>query len=121
MRQYWLLYKVTILGKCRLYTAVLKVDFFFSSYLFFISTYPSEFSSESHRAGSPGDEVLGNKVLKKFKEYGMNTWTDEHFIKVQDPPASGFNKFVYKGMEERPEGFLSYSASGTANVTYKLN
>ncbi|XP_045908240.1 transferrin receptor protein 1-like [Micropterus dolomieu] len=75
----------------------------------------SEFSSESHRAGSPGDEVLGNKVLKKFKEYGMNTWTDEHFIKVQDPPASGFNKFVYKGMEERPEGFLSYSASGTAN------
>lgn len=116
MRQYWLLYKVTILGKCCLCTAVLKAGFFF-----FISTYPSEFSSESHRAGSPGDEVLGNKVLKKFKEYGMNTWTDEHFIKVQDPPASGFNKFVYKGTEERPEGFLSYSASGTANVIYKLN
>uniref|UniRef100_A0A3Q3SNN1 Transferrin receptor protein 1 n=1 Tax=Mastacembelus armatus TaxID=205130 RepID=A0A3Q3SNN1_9TELE len=67
-----------------------------------------------HRAGSPGDERLGNKVLEKFKTYGMNTWTDELFVKVQDPPASGFNKLVFKnGKEERLDGFLSYSASGT--------
>ncbi|KAM7401141.1 hypothetical protein PAMA_005367 [Pampus argenteus] len=72
----------------------------------------SEFSSVNHRAGSPGDETLANKVAKKFKEYGMNFWTDEHYIKVQDPPVSGFNKFVFKGQEERPDGFLSYSANG---------
>uniref|UniRef100_A0A669C3T1 Transferrin receptor protein 1 n=1 Tax=Oreochromis niloticus TaxID=8128 RepID=A0A669C3T1_ORENI len=74
-----------------------------------------QLSSSNHRAGSPGDEDLGNKVLKKFKEYGMKTWTDEHFVKVQDPPASGYNRIVFKnGSEERPTGFLSYSASGTA-------
>uniref|UniRef100_A0AAZ1WVJ1 Transferrin receptor protein 1 n=1 Tax=Oreochromis aureus TaxID=47969 RepID=A0AAZ1WVJ1_OREAU len=44
--------------------------------------------------------LSGNKVLKKFKEYGMKTWTDEHFVK--------------NGPEGRPTGFLSYSASGTA-------
>ncbi|XP_039998898.1 transferrin receptor 1a [Xiphias gladius] len=74
-----------------------------------------EFTSVSHRAGSPGDEALGNKIFQKFKEYNMDTWTDEHFVKVQDPPASGYNRFVFKnGREERPNGFLSYSASGTA-------
>ncbi|XP_071346594.1 transferrin receptor protein 1-like [Trachinotus anak] len=74
----------------------------------------SEFTSTSHQAGSPGDEDLANKVVKKLKEYGMNTWTDEHFVKVQDPPASGSNRVVFKnGKEERPNGFLSYSASGT--------
>ncbi|KAG8013948.1 Transferrin receptor protein 1 [Nibea albiflora] len=76
----------------------------------------SEFSTANHRAGSPGDESLGNKVLTRFIEYDMKTWTDEHFVKVQDPPASGYNKFVFKnGNEERPDGFLSYSANG--NVT----
>ncbi|KAM8849246.1 transferrin receptor 1a [Spinachia spinachia] len=72
-----------------------------------------EFSVVDHRAGSKGDESLARKVLAKFKGYGMNTWTDEHFIKVQDPPASGSNKLVFKGTEERPKGFLSYSANGT--------
>ncbi|KAL3988137.1 glutamate dehydrogenase (NAD(P)+) [Sarotherodon galilaeus] len=75
----------------------------------------SQLSSSNHRAGSPGDEDLGNKVLKKFKEYGMKTWTDEYFVKVQDLPASGYNRIVFKnGPEERPTGFLSYSAIGTA-------
>ncbi|KAM6989589.1 transferrin receptor protein 1-like [Tautogolabrus adspersus] len=75
----------------------------------------SEFSSTSHRAGSQGDEVLGNKVLNKFNEYGMKTWTDDHFVKVQDPPASGFNRFVFKnGTAQNLEGFLSYSATGKA-------
>uniref|UniRef100_A0AAZ1WVK2 Transferrin receptor protein 1 n=1 Tax=Oreochromis aureus TaxID=47969 RepID=A0AAZ1WVK2_OREAU len=75
----------------------------------------SQLSSSNHRAGSPGDEDLGNKVITKFKEYGMKTWTDEYFVKVQDPPASGYNRIVFKnGPEEHPTGFLSYSASGTA-------
>uniref|UniRef100_A0A3Q3F7E6 Transferrin receptor protein 1 n=1 Tax=Labrus bergylta TaxID=56723 RepID=A0A3Q3F7E6_9LABR len=88
---------------------------FFSIYLILISCYSSEFSSTSHRAGSQGDEVLGNKVLTKFHEYGMKTWTDEHFVKVQDRPASGFNSFVFKnGIAQKLEGFLSYSATGTA-------
>lgn len=47
----------------------------------------------------------------------MKTWTDEHFIKVQDRPLSGSNKVIFKdGKEERPEGFLSYSANGIAKV-----
>ncbi|XP_060900281.1 transferrin receptor protein 1-like [Labrus mixtus] len=75
----------------------------------------SEFSSAVHRAGSQGDEALGNKVLTKFNKYGMKTWTDEHFVKIQDPPASGFNRFVFKnGTAQNLEGFLSYSATGTA-------
>ncbi|XP_039878359.1 transferrin receptor protein 1-like [Simochromis diagramma] len=75
----------------------------------------SQLNSSNHRAGSPGDEDLGNKVITKFKEYGMKTWSDEYFVKVQDPPASGYNRIVFKnGSEERPTGFLSYSASGTA-------
>uniref|UniRef100_A0A4W6C065 Transferrin receptor protein 1 n=1 Tax=Lates calcarifer TaxID=8187 RepID=A0A4W6C065_LATCA len=72
----------------------------------------SEFASNSHRAGSPGDEALGNKVLKKFEEYDMNTWTEEYFVKVQDPPASGYNRFIFNGTEGYPNGFLSYSATG---------
>lgn len=80
----------------------------------------SEFSTADHRAGSPGDESLGNKVLNRFKEYGMNSWTDEHFVKVQDPPASGYNKFVFKnGSEERLDGFLSYSGNGAVKVNLK--
>lgn len=48
----------------------------------------------------------------------MKSWTDEHFIRVQDPPISGFNKIVYKnGPEERPKGFLSYSATGSVTVS----
>ncbi|MEQ2311227.1 hypothetical protein AMECASPLE_017665 [Ameca splendens] len=74
----------------------------------------SDFSEASHRAGSPEDEKLGNRVLQRFKEYGMNTWTDEHFIKVQDPPTSGYNRIVFRNMsEERPKGFLSYSGNGS--------
>lgn len=47
----------------------------------------------------------------------MKSWTDEHFVKVQDPPVSGYNKIVFKnGKEERPSGFLSYSACGTVSV-----
>nr|XP_057925177.1 transferrin receptor 1a [Doryrhamphus excisus] len=73
----------------------------------------SDFSLASHRAGSSGDDALGDKVVRTFKEYGMKTWTDEHFVKVQDPPLSGYNKIIFKnGPEERQNGFLSYSANG---------
>ncbi|XP_013869286.1 transferrin receptor protein 1 [Austrofundulus limnaeus] len=73
-----------------------------------------EFSKSSHQAGSPQDEQLGDKVFQRFKEYGMKSWTDEHFIRVQDPPSSGFNKIVYKDeTEERLRGFLSYSGIGS--------
>uniref|UniRef100_A0A8C6LGJ5 Transferrin receptor protein 1 n=1 Tax=Nothobranchius furzeri TaxID=105023 RepID=A0A8C6LGJ5_NOTFU len=79
-----------------------------------IETAFSEFSKPSHRAGSPEDDYLGNKVLQRFKDYGMNTWNDEHFVKVQDPPASGSNRIIYKNdPEERPKGFLSYSGNGS--------
>lgn len=38
-------------------------------------------------------------------------------MKVQDPPLSGYNRVVFKnGNEERPTGFLSYSACGTVMV-----
>ncbi|KAM4728636.1 transferrin receptor protein 1-like [Anableps anableps] len=80
-----------------------------------LETVLSEFSQNSHRAGSPEDESLGNKVLQKFKVCDLKTWTDEHFIKVQDPPTAGYNKIVFKNVsEERPKGFLSYSYIGSA-------
>ncbi|AWP04483.1 putative transferrin receptor protein 1 [Scophthalmus maximus] len=81
----------------------------------------SDLSSTNHRAGSPGDEVLWNKVFNKFIEYGMDPWIDRHYVKVQDPPVSGSNRFVFKGgLEERPDGFLSYSENGevTGAVVY---
>lgn len=37
-------------------------------------------------------------------------------MKVQEPPASGSNRVVFGGVEERPRGFLSYSACGTVKV-----
>ncbi|XP_072297218.1 transferrin receptor protein 1-like [Eucyclogobius newberryi] len=69
------------------------------------------FATISHRAGSPGDDDLGNKILKKFKEHGMSTWTDEHFVKIQE--LSGTNKVTFNGKKVDLEGFLSYSISGT--------
>ncbi|XP_075876851.1 transferrin receptor 1a isoform X2 [Nelusetta ayraudi] len=76
----------------------------------------SEFTSGSHRAGSGGDQALANKIQKKLNAYGLTTWNDEHFVKVQDPPV-GYNKFVFKNASkgEYPRSFLSYSAS--KNVT----
>ncbi|KAM6918332.1 transferrin receptor protein 1-like [Xenentodon cancila] len=75
----------------------------------------SDFSKANHRAGSPGDENLANKVLQRFKEFGMKTWAEEHFVKVQELPTPGSNKIVYKNQAaEFPKGFLSYSANGSA-------
>lgn len=87
----------------------------------FILPADSEFSIESHRAGSLGDQALANKIQKKFNEYGLTTWSDEHFVKVQEAPASGYNKFSFKdASEERPQSFLSYSPSQRVTVMKKL-
>uniref|UniRef100_A0A4W5QAA2 Transferrin receptor protein 1 n=1 Tax=Hucho hucho TaxID=62062 RepID=A0A4W5QAA2_9TELE len=75
----------------------------------------SEFASESHQAGSAGDEALANKVLKRFNQYGMYTWTDEHYVKLVDPPASGSNMVTFKGSDLGTlRGYLAYSKTGTA-------
>ncbi|KAK7945045.1 hypothetical protein WMY93_000773 [Mugilogobius chulae] len=68
-------------------------------------------AASSHQAGSPGDDDLGNKIVKKFKDYGISTWTDEHFVKVQE--LSGTNKVTFNGETIQLEGFLSYSTPGT--------
>uniref|UniRef100_A0A673XHD0 Transferrin receptor protein 1 n=1 Tax=Salmo trutta TaxID=8032 RepID=A0A673XHD0_SALTR len=75
----------------------------------------SEFASESHQAGSAGDMELANKVLGRFKQYGMHTWTDGHFVKLVDPPASGSNMVTFKGSDlGELRGYLAYSKTGTA-------
>ncbi|CAB1325772.1 unnamed protein product [Coregonus sp. 'balchen'] len=75
----------------------------------------SEFASESHQAGSSGDEMLGNKVLLRFKDYGMHTWHDEHYVKLTDPPASGSNRVTFNGSDLGTlGGYLAYSKTGIA-------
>ncbi|XP_072525387.1 transferrin receptor 1a [Salminus brasiliensis] len=73
----------------------------------------SEFSIIDHQAGSPGDEALANKLLKRFKDYSMNPWTDEHFVRVQDGPSSGTNRITFRDQPFVESGFLSYSATGS--------
>ncbi|TTN01735.1 Transferrin receptor protein 1 [Bagarius yarrelli] len=73
-----------------------------------------EFSSEDHQAGSAGDELLANKVLAKFKNNGMEPWIDTHFVKVQTLPQSGTNKVTFRNTVFSEAGYLSYSATGTA-------
>ncbi|KAL0966858.1 hypothetical protein UPYG_G00301050 [Umbra pygmaea] len=73
------------------------------------------FASENHRAGSPGDEMLGSKVLNNFTSYRMSTWKDEHYVKLVDLPASSPNTVTYKGTDLGSlKGFLAYSKTGTA-------
>ncbi|KAL1279994.1 hypothetical protein QQF64_014594 [Cirrhinus molitorella] len=72
-----------------------------------------EFSSTSHQAGSPGDEALANKIIGKFKTFGMSTWNDEHYVKVHEPGSSN-NKVLFRGnVVGTTEGYLSYSAVKT--------
>lgn len=75
---------------------------------------------ENHRAGSAGDQAVASKIQRKFQQYGLTTWADEHFVKVQEAPASGYNKFSFKdASEEHPRSFLSYSPSQSVTVTGK--
>ena len=77
----------------------------------------SDLASASHRAGSPGDDLLANKVLSRFKAYSMQPWTDEHFVKVQEPNAHKPNQITFNGTTHSQAGFLSYSATGDVSVS----
>ncbi|XP_052466070.1 transferrin receptor protein 1-like isoform X1 [Carassius gibelio] len=79
-----------------------------------IDTSLKEFSSASHQAGSTGDEALANKIMGKFKTFGMSTWTDEHYVKVHEPGSSN-NRVLFRGnVVGKTEGYLAYSAVKTA-------
>uniref|UniRef100_A0A8B9H3D1 Transferrin receptor protein 1 n=1 Tax=Astyanax mexicanus TaxID=7994 RepID=A0A8B9H3D1_ASTMX len=80
----------------------------------------SEFSFADHQAGSAGDEALANKLMRKFRDYNMNPWTDEHFVRVQDPPSSGSNKITFRDQSFSESGFLSYSGTGSVQVLDQL-
>lgn len=75
----------------------------------------------SHEAGSDGDSDLANKVLTVFKNSNMQTWSDEHFVKLPHPSSNYTNKVLF-GTEEigTPKGFLAYSEVGnkTGRVVY---
>ncbi|CAL8280910.1 unnamed protein product [Lota lota] len=79
-----------------------------------------DLGSARHQAGTPGDDALGNKVLSKFKTYFMAPWTDEHFVKVEEPNGNKPNRVTFNGVPENLLGFLSYSAKGsvTGAVVY---
>uniref|UniRef100_A0A8C1ZHZ9 Transferrin receptor protein 1 n=1 Tax=Cyprinus carpio TaxID=7962 RepID=A0A8C1ZHZ9_CYPCA len=78
-----------------------------------INTNLREFSSASHQAGSTGDEALANKIMGKFKTFGMSTWTDEHYVKIHEPGSSN-NRVLFRGnVVETTEGYLAYSAIKT--------
>lgn len=89
--------------------------------LFCLSVFPPcrEFSSASHQAGSTGDEALANKIMGKFKTFGMSTWTDEHYVKIHEPGSSN-NRVLFRGnVVETTEGYLAYSAIKTVQVSFK--
>ncbi|XP_062384430.1 transferrin receptor 1a [Sardina pilchardus] len=74
-----------------------------------------EFASNDHRAGSPGDEDLANKVLQRFRENNLKTWDDKHYVTLQVPPTSASNSLTFRGQNLGPlQGYLAYSASGSA-------
>uniref|UniRef100_A0A671R8E3 Transferrin receptor protein 1 n=1 Tax=Sinocyclocheilus anshuiensis TaxID=1608454 RepID=A0A671R8E3_9TELE len=78
-----------------------------------INTNLKEFSSASHQAGSTEDEALANKIMGKFKTFGMSTWTDEHYVKVHEPGSSN-NRVLFRGnIVGTTEGYLAYSAVKT--------
>ncbi|KAG9343530.1 hypothetical protein JZ751_013696 [Albula glossodonta] len=76
-----------------------------------------EFARDSHEAGSDEDRALGLLVMKRFKNYGLSPWNDEHFVKLQGPPSTGSNTVTFSGQEiGRPRAYLAYSATGTVEV-----
>uniref|UniRef100_A0A8C1RJ28 Transferrin receptor protein 1 n=1 Tax=Cyprinus carpio TaxID=7962 RepID=A0A8C1RJ28_CYPCA len=82
-----------------------------------INSNLKEFSSASHQAGSTGDEALANKIMGKFKTFGMSTWTDEHYVKIHEPGSSN-NRVLFRGnIVGTTEGYLAYSALKTVQVT----
>jgi hypothetical protein len=47
----------------------------------------------------------------------MHPWSDEHFVRVQEPDARKPNQVTFKGVTEKQTGFLSYSATGNVTVS----
>ncbi|TTN01734.1 Transferrin receptor protein 1 [Bagarius yarrelli] len=76
----------------------------------------NEFSSVSHQAGSPGDEELSRKIWKKFLDFGMKPWNDEHFVRIPTRPAKGTNTVVFHNTTFSETGFLAYSPTGKVQV-----
>ncbi|KAI5608853.1 transferrin receptor protein 1 [Silurus asotus] len=74
----------------------------------------SEFSSASHQAGSSGDDVLGEKVWKKFMDYGMKPWTDSHIVRLHVGPTNSTNTVMFRNKTFPEPGFLAYSPTGRA-------
>uniref|UniRef100_A0A8C1RJ31 Transferrin receptor protein 1 n=1 Tax=Cyprinus carpio TaxID=7962 RepID=A0A8C1RJ31_CYPCA len=84
-----------------------------------INSNLKEFSSASHQAGSTGDEALANKIMGKFKTFGMSTWTDEHYVKIHEPGSSN-NRVLFRGnIVGTTEGYLAYSALKTVQVSFE--
>ncbi|XP_023674311.1 transferrin receptor 1b [Paramormyrops kingsleyae] len=71
-----------------------------------------EFSKESHEAGSDNDRALALQIKARFQQYRMKPWTDDHFVKLQNLPASGTNKITIGEKKLEPRGYAAYSANG---------
>uniref|UniRef100_A0A4W4ENY0 Transferrin receptor protein 1 n=1 Tax=Electrophorus electricus TaxID=8005 RepID=A0A4W4ENY0_ELEEL len=73
----------------------------------------SEFSSDSHQAGSVGEDVISENIFRRFSEFGLSTWRDEFFVKVQDHPKGGTNGVTFYGTKFDESGYLAYSGNGS--------
>ncbi|KAK1790748.1 hypothetical protein P4O66_014611, partial [Electrophorus voltai] len=73
----------------------------------------SELSSDSHQAGSVGEDVISENIFRRFSEFGLSTWRDEFFVKVQDHPKGGTNGVTFYGTKFDESGYLAYSGNGS--------
>ncbi|KAL4660155.1 transferrin receptor protein 1 [Arapaima gigas] len=74
-----------------------------------------DYIQENHEAGTEGDEILASRILASFKNYRMNPWHDEHYVKLQGLLPSSTNTIKFNGeVVGTPHGYAAYSANGTA-------
>uniref|UniRef100_A0A8C9TFL3 Transferrin receptor protein 1 n=1 Tax=Scleropages formosus TaxID=113540 RepID=A0A8C9TFL3_SCLFO len=72
-------------------------------------------ASFSHEAGTAADEKMASLVYSSFKDYRMNPWHDEHYVKLQSLSPSSPNTIKFNGeVIGTPRGYAAYSATGTA-------
>ncbi|KAK7881626.1 hypothetical protein WMY93_030035 [Mugilogobius chulae] len=74
----------------------------------------SEYDPPSRVAGSADDAYLGDQIHKKFQELRMEPWTDVHHVRLQIPDKTKPNIITFGSKVFKPEGFLAYSGTGTA-------
>uniref|UniRef100_A0A8C9WHP9 Transferrin receptor protein 1 n=1 Tax=Scleropages formosus TaxID=113540 RepID=A0A8C9WHP9_SCLFO len=68
-----------------------------------------------HEAGTAADEKMASLVYSSFKDYRMNPWHDEHYVKLQSLSPSSPNTIKFNGeVIGTPRGYAAYSATGTA-------